>query len=309
MTTYRLGVNNCFAVKRWPEPPAWAALVRERLGLTLVQHSLDLVEPTSAAARLELEAAAVRKASDEFGLEVHSTFTGLAAYSSNLLLHPDSEARALAEQWYGRMIDFAAALGAPATGGHVGAFSAQDASDQARRTELGRGLDESLERLTRRARHAGLATFLIENLAPAREPSTFESVERLLSTGDASHVPVRLCLDVGHMCTPGLMGPETDPYVWLSRFGRSTEVVHLQQTDSSGDHHWPFTEETNRVGRIDAQRVLSALDDSGADEVALILEVIPAFEAADHQVLRDLEGSVDYWQAALAIHSGGVQQD
>jgi hypothetical protein len=78
--------------------------------------------------------------------------------------------------------------------------------------------------------------------------------------------------------------------------------VHLQQTDISGDHHWPFTEETNRVGRIEAQRVLSALDASGAEQVTLILEVIPAFEAADGQVLNDLEASVRYWKAALNRH-------
>jgi D-erythrulose 1-phosphate 3-epimerase len=303
VATYRLGINTCFAVKRWPEPAAWADLVRQRLGLTLVQHSLDLVEPTSPAAQLKVEAAAVRRACSEFGVEVHSTFTGLSAYSSNLLLHPDSEARALAEEWYARMIDFTVALGAGATGGHIGALSALDSSNDARRAELTRQLGGSMERLTRRARHAGLFAFLIENLAPAREPSTFASVEGLLAPGDESHVPVRLCLDVGHMCTPGLAGPETDPYAWLTRFGRSTEVVHLQQSDSSGDHHWPFTEETNRVGRIEAERVLSALDASGAEEVALILEVIPPFEAADDQVLRDLEASVHYWQAALAHHA------
>jgi sugar phosphate isomerase/epimerase len=307
VATYRLGINTCFAVKRWPEPAAWAELVRQRLGLTLVQHSLDLVEPTSPAARLEVEAAAVRGACGEFGVEVHSTFTGLAAYSSNLLLHPHAESRALAEEWYGRMVDFTAAVGARATGGHIGAFSALDSANDARWTELSRQLGDSLERLTRRARRAGLSAFLIENLAPAREPSTFAGVEGLLAPGDGKHVPVRLCLDVGHMCTPGLAGLETDPYSWLSRFGRSTEVVHLQQSDSSGDHHWPFTEETNRIGRIEADRVLSALDASGADQVVLILEVIPAFEAADDQVLRDLEASVHYWQAALARHSGRLR--
>lgn len=135
MTTYRLGINTCFAVKRWPEPAAWAELVRHKLGLTLVQHSLDLVEPTSPLPRLDVEAAGIRKACDDFGLEVHSTFTGLAAYSSNLLLHPESQARTLAEEWYGRMVDFTAALGAGATGGHIGALSAFDASSDGRRSE------------------------------------------------------------------------------------------------------------------------------------------------------------------------------
>lgn len=46
MTEFRLGINNCFAVKRWPEPERWAAIVRERLGLDLVQHSFDLVDLT-----------------------------------------------------------------------------------------------------------------------------------------------------------------------------------------------------------------------------------------------------------------------
>jgi sugar phosphate isomerase/epimerase len=278
--------------------------VRQKLGITLVQHSLDLVEPASPARLLELEAAAVRRACGDFGLEVHSTFTGLAAYSSNLLLHPDPQTRALAEEWYGRMVDFTAALGARATGGHVGAYSALDAADDRRRSELDRQLADSLERLTHRARQAGLSAFLIENLAPAREPSTFSSVEGLLTAGDDNHVPIRLCLDVGHMCTPGITGLEADPYAWLSRLGPLTDVVHLQQSDSSGDHHWPFTDETNRVGRIEAERVLSALDASGAEQVALILEVIPAFEAPDDLVLRDLDASVRYWKTALERHAG-----
>lgn len=164
---------------------------------------------------------------------------------------------------------------------------------------MGRQLNGSLERLTQRARRAGLSAFLIENLAPAREPSTFRGVEDLLTLGDDSHVPVRLCLDVGHMCTPGIVGLEADPYAWLTRLGPSTEVVHLQQSDPAGDHHWPFTAEKNRVGRIDGERVLRALDTSGAEEVALILEVIPAFEAADDAVLADLTASVSYWKNAL----------
>ena len=39
MTVYRLGINTCFAVKRWPQPERWAALVRDELGLDLVQSA------------------------------------------------------------------------------------------------------------------------------------------------------------------------------------------------------------------------------------------------------------------------------
>ena len=117
MTTYRLGINTCFAVKRWPQPERWATLVRDEFGLDLVQHSLDLVD--------------------------------------------------------------------------------------------------------------------------------------------------------------------LDSYAWLERLGRRAPVVQLQHADGQADHHWPFTPETNATGIISAERVPAALDASGVTDVALVLEVIPAFEQDD----------------------------
>ncbi len=60
-------------------------------------------------------------------LNLHSTFTGLAAYSANLLLHPDRERRVRSRDWYQRMIDFTAAAGAQSTGGHVVSIHPADA--------------------------------------------------------------------------------------------------------------------------------------------------------------------------------------
>jgi len=112
VTTYRLGINTCFAVKRWPQPERWATLVRGELGLDLVQHSLDLVDLDTPPDQAIDEAERLRAACDAAGLTLHSTFTGLAAYSSNLLLHPDPAARERARAWYRRAIDFTAAAGA-----------------------------------------------------------------------------------------------------------------------------------------------------------------------------------------------------
>ena len=129
----------------------------------------------------------------------------------------------------------------------------------------------------------------------------------LLTEGDAERVPIRLCLDVGHMCVPGTTGPDRDPYAWLRELGRAAPVVQLQQSDASGDHHWPFTPARNAAGRIDARHVLAALVDGGVTETALILEVIPAFEQADDEVLDDLERSVDHWREALV--ASGIDAD
>jgi hypothetical protein len=294
----RLGINTCFAVKRWPGIGDWGPIVRDRLGLRLVQHSLDLV-PTGAAMD---EAVRLAASAHELGLEVHSTFTGLAAYSENLLLAPDPADRRAAASWYGWAIDWTAALGGVATGGHIGAFSVPDWTDPSRRAVLWTELRGTLGDLAVRARDAGLGYLMVENLAAAREPSTMAMVRELLTTGDDRMVPIRLCLDVGHMCAPGTTGPDRDPYAWLRELGRDAPVIQLQQSDAEGDHHWPFTPDRNAVGRIDARRVLDALDEGGVKETALVLEMIPPFEQADAALLDDLEASVDHWRTALARH-------
>ena len=289
----RLGINSCFAVKRWPLASDWGSLVRDRLKLRLVQHSFDLVDPVTDTG------GAFRAASSELGLDVHSTFTGLAAYSSNLLLHPAPEARATAEAWYRWAIAWTAEAGGVATGGHVGAFSVPDWVDPETRRARWADLHAALDRLARDARTAGLDHLLVENLAAAREPSTMAQIRDLVTEGDDSRAPVRLCLDVGHMCVPGTTGPDRDPYAWLRSVGSLATVVQLQQSDADGDHHWPFTGDRNAIGRIDADRTIDALGESGVDSCALILEVIPSFEQPDGDVVDDLVASVDYWRDAL----------
>jgi hypothetical protein len=107
------------------------------------------------------------------------------------------------------------------------------------------------------------------------------------------------------MCVPGTSGDDRDPYAWLRRLGARAPVVQLQQSDGQADHHWPFTLWHNATGIIDAERVLMALDRSGAQHVKLILEVIPPFEQDDGAVVSDLRESCKYWRAALAAHARG----
>jgi D-erythrulose 1-phosphate 3-epimerase len=303
MTEFRLGINTCFAVKRWPQPGAWAAVVSE-LGLDLVQHCLDLVDVDVDDGDLAAQASELRDACQRSGLTLHSTFTGLAAYSASLLLHPDPARRDRAVRWYRRAIEFTAAAGARSTGGHVGAYSVADWRDSGRREELWGRLRAALGTLAGYARDCGLDYLMVENLAAAREPSSMAGIRSLLSSGDSGHAAIVACLDVGHQCVPGATGDEADPYAWLRQLGASAPVVQLQQSDAVADHHWPFTAEANGAGRIEAPRVLQAIEASGAREVALILEVIHPFEADDDRVLDDLRASVEYWRRHLGAAEG-----
>jgi sugar phosphate isomerase/epimerase len=294
-----LGINTCFALKRWPRPADWASVVRDDLGLDLVELSLDLVEGVETFAGSRDAVERHRAALDANGLQAHATFTGLAAYTLDLLMHPDAARRAAALQWYRAMVDVTAALGARATGGHVGAMSVPDWRDPQRRAERWDGLKRDLEIIAAHASSAGLDYLLLENMVSVRDPSTMAQVEALLTDGDAEHVPWRLCLDVGHHCVPGTTGAERDPYAWLQRFGSRLGEVQLQQTDGLGDHHWAFTEEHNATGIIDPAKVLDTLEASGAGTVDLIFEIIPAFEDPDARVITDLRDSVDLWRCAI----------
>ncbi len=295
-----LGINDCFAVKRWPRPEDWAPIVGDRLGLTVFQHSLDLVDLTGSPADRDAQGRALREAVTTAGLTLHSTFTGLAAYSDNLLLHPDAGRRRAARRWYRRAVDWSAEVGARGIGGHVGALSVAEAADPELGERRWRGLTRDLRRLASRARQRGLDFLLVENLAVAREPATMGRIESLLREGDTGHVPIRLCLDLGHMVAPGTHGADRDPYAWLRRLGPRAEVIQLQQSDARSDHHWPFTAAHARTGRIDPLRVIDALADGGATTGLLVLEMIPPFEQRDAAVLDGLVASVEVWREAMA---------
>jgi len=296
-----LGINNCFAVKRWPSPDEWSAIVRDELGLEVVQHCLDLTD-LSGDVDIDAEAGAIGTACADAGLRIHSVFTGLVAYSANLMLASEDAERTRGFELWSRAIMLAARLGAVSAGGHTGSLSRADADDAERRALRWSELRVRLAELSGFASQVGLRALLVENMACDREPSRIAEIESLLTHGDGGHAPVTLCLDVGHQCVPGTHGDDADPYAWLRCLGARTTVVHLQQSDAEGDHHWPFTRAHNAVGRIRADAVLDALAASGAEEATLMLEVVPAFEAADGVVLSELRESVLYWREALSEH-------
>jgi D-erythrulose 1-phosphate 3-epimerase len=303
---FRLGINTCFAVKRWPRPEDWAAVVRNDLGLDLVELSADLLEGMDVPGERSLAIARTRAALHDHGLVAETTFTGLTAFGSNLLMHPEPKRRAAGVAWYRGLMDVTVELGAVATGGHVGTMSVPDWTAPDRREARIAALRNSLAEIAGHARRAGLEFLMLENLPSPREPSTFAWIEDLLTDGDEAHVPWRLCFDVGHTCTPGATDEELDPYAWPGRFAGKIAEVQLQQTDGQGDHHWQFSAARNRAGIIDAARLLQALEATTAADVRLILEIIPPGEQSDDEVLAELKESVAYWRQAIDAHSGGT---
>lgn len=298
-----LGINNCFAVKRWSRPEQWARIVSDELGLSDVQFSMDLLPPSASTVTAATHADEVRAVAEAHGIRVRSVFTGLAAYGSNLLLADAPSERDAAEQWYRRMIDVTARIGAEGLGGHIGAFTVESFRDAARRDGLGSELIDRLRRLADHASDAGLEYLMFENLALPREPG--HSIPECLEleaalTGTA--VPWRLCLDLGHPAALRTGTSSDDPNAWLNQSWHRTPIIQLQQSPRGADHHGAFTASGNADGLVRRDEVLPALMEWDAPEIELHLEIIPAHEADDDAVLADLVESVRYWQEGIEQH-------
>jgi len=132
---------------------------------------------------------------------------------------------------------------------------------------------------------------------PSNVPDALELHEWI---NDGARLPIRICLDTGHTCAYDNKGRDLDPYYWIRQLGRFSPVIHVQQSDGKIDHHWPFTDEYNAVGIVDAERLIEAVQQSGAEAVLLILEIIHPFEAREARVLDDLRRSIEYWKTALS---------
>jgi sugar phosphate isomerase/epimerase len=298
MTDFTLGINTCFAPKRWPEPEEWARIVSQEFGLKHVQFSFDLMDPRASSGVVASYIDHTRHACARQGITIHSTFTGLIPYIGNLLLHPEAPFREDAKAWFKAAIDVTARMGVKSTGGYFGALSMKEAGDARRSEERRAGWLADLKDLALYAKEKGLESLLVEHMAVWREPPT--GIEEAIALADTpSAVPLRITIDLGHMVVKGRQGEDLDPYAWLRKVSPKAGVIHLQQSNERYDLHQPFTPETNKTGRIDPKKAVEAIQASGVEKAVLMFEIFHAFEEDEKKILDDIRQSCDQWRAAL----------
>jgi D-erythrulose 1-phosphate 3-epimerase len=293
-----LGINLSFAIKRWPEPERWAWIVREDLGLDLVQFSFDLLDPWWPAVERGAMARRVRRAVADHGLQLHSAQLGLTWYTFNGLLHPDPSGRAIAGEWWQRALETAAEIGAPAIGGPLGALSAAETADQATVQQRSSELIEATIAVSNAAAAAGLRGLLIEPTPLPREiPHTIDqSRQMMIDLRGRTGVPVTYVLDVGHALYRPLYGPDITITDWLVPLRGDIGVIHLQNHDYASDAHWGWPDPR---GSYDVAALGRSLRDAELGEIPVMLELFYPFELADNTVLENTISSVRHCIAAL----------
>ena len=297
MSTF--GINLGFAIKRWPDPAEWAAVVRHELDLDLVQFSFDLLNPWWPDCRRL--ARGVRAAAAAEGITIHSAQIGLAEYTYNGLLHPVADARAAGVEWWHRALFVTAEIGANAMGGPVGALSVADLARPGQRERRYAELVETLRDLAERARGEGLDALLVEPTPLPREiPSSIVEAERLAVDLGGSAVPVRYVLDIGHALFRPLYGREIALEDWLTPLAPHVGLLHLQNTDFQSDSHWGWPDDR---GCVDLGAFAADIEASGLAGLPVFLELFDAFEAADSDVIARVRTSVDHCRASLGFRA------
>lgn len=303
MSKIHLGINNCFALGRFSEPEAWLHIVKNILGLSHVQFSFDLLDPVIIDDEIvRNNCAFIKRLADEIGVTIETGSTGEVPHKFNLLLDPDPDMRRCYLRWYERLIYYGNILGVEGSGVYLGTLTQKDQNDPERRNYMISVLLEEIVYLTKIASENDQKYFLWENMSIPREvPSTIDETKALIErVNEKAHVPVRLCLDVGHGYSYSDDPRDTDPYEWLREFGAIAPCIHMQQTDGKGSRHWPFTEEYNTLGVIVPEKVFETIEQESAEETAIVFEFFFSSHAeADERVLDDLKYSVEYWQEAL----------
>ena len=295
-----LGINLSFCVKRWVTPELWAPIVRERLGLDLVQLSFDLVDPMWPDELLEECANDIRATAASNGIAVHSAFIGLAHYTFNQLLHPNPRVRDAAEAWMNRAYRFAGLAGIKRVGGPLGAIASRTDGTEAESIPPADydDLIARMERLSVNARDAGIAELYVEPTPMRREwPWTIAQAQRMASDLRGSAVPWKYCLDWGHATFEPLYGRYRAAMSdWLSALSPDIGMVHLQQTDFQYDRHWDFTE-AGAVVPAESARMQRA---AGLQDRPVFLEVFYPFERDDKSILDALSRTISILKPAFA---------
>ena len=300
MAQIKLGINTCFAVKRWPRPSDWISITKNELKLGGAQISTDLLSPSfefSSAIKYMEEVKIVASAYD---LEIHSLFTGLAAYSSNLLLSNSESERKSAFEWFCRLVDLANLVGAKGIGGHIGAISVDANKDSKSRTGLIESLKEYMFKLAEYAKSNGLEHLQFENLAVVREYG--HSIVEAKDLEDSlmnSSVPWILCLDVGHPAALGRESKDNNIRDWISQPWRNTPVLQLQQSAYSSDRHAPYFSRDPIEGENSPAEIIRGVNKWEASTVPAFFEIIHPHEVSDELVLKEIKESIALWQRLI----------
>jgi len=128
--------------------------------------------------------------------------------------------------------------------------------------------------------------------------SKTKKILNLLNKG--SKRKFKLCLDIAHGDEGSNNKNDYDPYFWLSQFCNSSPVIHLKQKIKDNHSHLSFTNENNKKGIIDRNKVLKILEKKKSINNELVLELnFKERTLIEKNMKKEILSSVKYWKEVL----------
>lgn len=197
-----LGIDNCFASKRWVRPAEWARVIRD-LGLQYVEASADTeCDPLYMGAAFTRDwIDATREACARQGITVKNVYSGHGTYATCGLSHYDDRVtRRFLDEWMKAQVDTARALGA-GFGFFAHGFEELLLQDEGLYAAKLDALYDTLAELAAYSKEQGVDYVGIEQMySPHQPPWRIADAEELMrEVYRRSGAPFYITADLGHM--------------------------------------------------------------------------------------------------------------
>ncbi len=207
-----IGIDNCFAMKRWTKPDDWARVVKE-LGMKYIEVVPDMeAEPLLTPDDYRKDwINNVCEAQSKHGVQSVMMYSNNTTYDTIGMAHPDARVRdSIINRWFENFCQLASGIGAD-IGYFVHGLSEDILFDAQKRAVAQENVIDCMTRLNQIAERYGIDKVALEQMyTPHQPPFTIDTMIKLMQTlkrtsGKALYVTE----DVGHHC-PFYLRPDAD---------------------------------------------------------------------------------------------------
>jgi len=285
-----LGIDNCFASKRWIRPTEWMKVIR-RLGLKYIEASADTeCDPMYMGEEFTRDwIDEVKKACEEQGMVIKNLYSGHGTYATAGISHYDRRVtERFRDQWMKKQMDTANALGA-GFGFFAHGFEELLLQNGALYEEKLEELYGVLVDLAVYAKEIGMAYAGLEQMySPHQPPWTLDGTKKLLSeVWQRSGAPFYITADLGHMNGQQFFVKPDEAYI--------REKINRAAKGTPDRRIWLGTEKAYALYKKAACGSM-AIDDA----VKAILDDI---EDNPHLFSKPEDWSIDAWMTEFGCYS------
>jgi len=207
-----IGIDNCFALKRWTTPAEWCKVVRE-LDMQYIEGVPDLeAEPfLMPGDYLEEWIDAVNEAQAKEGVKTVMLYSNDSTYDTQGFAHPDKRVRdRIVDGWFDGFCKLAKGIGAD-IGYYVCGLPESILFNKEKRKEAQATVIDTMVRVNRVAERYGIDKVALEQMyTPHQPPFTIDTMRQLMQAiKRESGTSLYITEDVGHHC-PFYNRPDDD---------------------------------------------------------------------------------------------------